>query len=921
MPSGRSGASSAAEPTPDALDSYNVVWETPSANYGGSLPLGNGDIGLNVWVEADGDLQFLISKTDAWDDNARLVKIGKVRVHLEPNPFAAGQPFRQTLRLRDATIVTEAGEGDRRAVVRVWVDANLPVIHVTAESQSPLEATAAIELWRTEQQPYPQLQVSDIMVNRRLADGQQAATIIEPDTVLADQAERIGWYHHNIKSVGPQLLGEVQGLTEFAQPDPLLARTFGAIITAEQGQRLDDLHLRCPAAKSQRLNVFVLTQHPATPTEWLAEMDRAIARIGGVEFTARRTAHEQWWSEFWGRSWIRAVLRPGAETTADAAVPANPHPLRLGIDQSGGNRFAGELARVSVFDRALNDQEIQMLAQLDRQAATSGQAGLLFSGSQPGPVADSAGWDLTRGLTIEAWVQPETLPAGGARIVDKITPGGADGFLLDTCPGNSLRFICGQTQLNLPDAVPAGRWTHVAAVADSAGGGRLYVDGRQVGGDASAAIRDEAAFVSQMYHLQRFVTACAGRGRYPIKFNGSIFTVPLPDGKSDPDYRRWGPGYWWQNTRLPYYAMTAAGDYDLMQPLFRMYADDLLGLCKYRTRKYCGHDGAFYPECINFWGSIFSETYGWTPWDQRQDKLQESGWHKWEWVGGLELCWLMLDYYEHTQDRAFLERTLLPFAREILTFFDQHYPTNAEGKLVMHPSQALETWWECTNPMPELAGCLAVTERLLGLPPDAAAAGERELWQRLRDKLPPLPRREVEGQLALAPADAFAQKRNIENPELYAVFPFRLVALGRPDVDHAYPALNHRWDRGHSGWRQDDLFMAYLGLTDEVRKAIISRARRHDRDSRFPAFWGPNYDWTPDQCHGGVLCTTLQAMLLQTDGKRIFLMPAWPKDWDADFKLHAPYQTVLEGQVRDGQVVDLQVTPADRRADVVLPDP
>jgi len=320
-----------------------------------------------------------------------------------------------------------------------------------------------------------------------------------------------------------------------------------------------------------------------------------------------------------------------------------------------------------------------------------------------------------------------------------------------------------------------------------------------------------------------------------------------------------------------------------------------------------------------FWGAIFSETYGWTPFEQRQDKLQESGWHKWEWVGGLELCWLMLNYYEHTQDRAFLERALVPFAHEILTFFDQHYPTNAEGKLVMHPSQALETWWECTNPMPELAGCQAVADRLLALPPDAAPVAERELWQRLRGKLPPLPRREVDGQLALAPAEKFAQKRNIENPELYAVFPFRLVALGRPDVEQAVLALNHRWDRGHAGWRQDDLFMAHLGLTDEVRKAIISRARRHDATSRFPAFWGPNYDWTPDQCHGGVLCTTLQSMLLQTDGQRIFLLPAWPSDWNVDFKLHAPYQTVLEGRVRDGKLTELEVTPADRRKDIVLP--
>jgi len=32
------------------------------------MPLGNGDIGLNVWTEPGGDLLFYISKTDAWGD-------------------------------------------------------------------------------------------------------------------------------------------------------------------------------------------------------------------------------------------------------------------------------------------------------------------------------------------------------------------------------------------------------------------------------------------------------------------------------------------------------------------------------------------------------------------------------------------------------------------------------------------------------------------------------------------------------------------------------------------------------------------------------------------------------------------------------------------------------------------------------------
>ena len=120
-----------------------------------------------------------------------------------------------------------------------------------------------------------------------------------------------------------------------------------------------------------------------------------------------------------------------------------------------------------------------------------------------------------------------------------------------------------------------------------------------------------------MYHLQRFITACAGRGAYPIKFNGSLFTVPPGPTEQDPDYRRWGPGYWWQNTRLPYISLCASGDFDLMRPLFRMYADELLPLCKYRTRLYLGHDGAYLPGVHLFLGRGLQR-------DLRLDALREA---------------------------------------------------------------------------------------------------------------------------------------------------------------------------------------------------------------------------------------------------------------------------------------------------------
>ncbi len=61
--------------------------------------------------------------------------------------------------------------------------------------------------------------------------------------------------------------------------------------------------------------------------------------------------------------------------------------------------------------------------------------------------------------------------------------------------------------------------------------------------------------------------------------------------------------------------------------------------------------------------------------------------------------------------------------------------------------------------------------------------------------------------------------------------------------------------------------------------------------------------------HGGVLMKAFQAMLMQTDGRKIFLLPAWPEDWDVEFRLHAPLRTGVEGTVTGGKVRDMRVTP------------
>lgn len=733
-------------------DDYNVVWETPSENQYGSMPVGNGNIGLNVWVEGNGDICFYIGKTDSWGDNGRLLKVGKVRVKCSPAIVFPGSEFKQELDLKTGTIrISSSGIYDGKQTnfnLQVYVDANHPVVYVTNESSVPLKMSATIELWRIEPYSLPELSVSDLMEDRSKPRNLHEPVIVEPDVIIQGSKKYIGWYHYNKKSVGFDLTNKLQGLSEFVKEDPILHRTFGAIISGTGSNQINYKTLETSSAKSGRLNVYVLTQQPSSPEKWLHTIATLMAQTEAVSFEERLQAHMKWWSDFWNRSWIHATM------------------------------------------------------------------------------------------------------------------------------------------------------------ADNSDSAEL----------------DEAFIVSRAYALQRFIDACAGRGRYPIKFNGSIFTVPYPDKPGDADYRRWGPGYWWQNTRLPYLSMCAAGDYDLMQSFFNMYSGEIFTISKARTKKYFGIEGAYFPECMNFWGCVFTSTYGWTPYEERTDPLQESGYHKWEWVAGPELVFMMLDYYDYTQDTVFLHEKIIPVANQVMKFFDNYYNTDQSGKLVMHPAQAAETWWDSTNPMPELAGLHSITRRLLALPKNLSSKNDRQYWEVISAKLPDIPLRDTPSGKALAPAAHFENKRNVENPELYAVFPFRLFGIGNPNINWAVNALEHRWDKGDFGWRQDDIFMTYLGLTDEAKNNLVGRARSYDKNSRFPAFWGPNYDWTPDQDHGGVLMKAFQSMIMQADpySQNIYLFPAWPQEWNVGFKLYAPYNTVIKGQIRNGTITNLKVTPQSRRKDIIL---
>jgi len=721
------------------LEKYNVKWESPSADSWGSMPIGNGDIGVNLWITPEGEIHFYISKTDAFSENGRLLKIGKLKVRFTPN-ILKDADFIQELDLESGTIKITAQKENQNINLNFWIDANNPVISLEGQSSVPVKIEVIYEGWRNNRRELSK----DEATSAYGLGGSPDPIFVEPD-VVGSVGDGLIWYHRNKRSIWGKTI-EVQALSEFADnlKDPLKDRTFGAYVHGNGLVKESDKKLISKKeSKEIEITIFPYTAQTESAEIWNSVLLETVKSIEQNSLEQRKKEHVNWWQTFWKNHYI--------------------------------------------FVESSNKSEDV--------------------------------YNMTRG-----------------------------------------------------------------------------------------------------YLLQRYMNACAGRGNVPIKFNGSIFTVDVPRPVKqtfgfDADYRDWGACYWWQNTRLPYWAMLYSGDFELMKPLFEMYMK-ALPLAKFRSEKYYKHKGAMYPETMYFWGTWNNENYGWDR-EGKPNGLSDNMYIRYEWQGAIELIDMMLDYHAFTGDDSFLKNTLLPFAKEILTFYNLHYKRDDNGKIKFDPAQALETYWEGTlNPMPEIAGLKQICNKLLRLDEKLMGKELKQLAKKIQTELPKLPIADVKGKKVLLPAEVLGPKRNQENPEMYAVFPYRQFGVGKPDIEIGINSYKARVHKAVNGWQQDGIQAALLGLTDEASNIVLNNFNTKHRGSRFPAFWGPNYDWVPDQDHGGVNMRTLQNMLIQTDGDKILLFPAWPDKWDVNFKIHAPRNTTIEGKLNNGKLTGLIVTPANRKKDI-----
>lgn len=861
------------------LDNQNVVWTTPSRDASGAMPLGNGEVGINLWVEENGDLLFYVSRTDAWSEASRLLKLGRVRVKIDPNPFKAGKPFRQELRLREGKIHIDAGD----VGLDIFVDTDRPVIHIRGDWSTPHQMTASLETWRTQEKELKGRELASSWTMQdapiRVAESADTLTVDGSDPIL---------YHRNRDSIVPFTLKH-QGLEAFAKSvdDPLKDRFFGLRLQAEPKSI-------AIAAESKQIPGM------DAPKKFVALMKQA---LDGSPQEAARKRTEIWWNAFWKRSWIFVK-----GDTANRP-PSSKHRLRIGFDSGEGNRFDGKIRDAVVYDRPLSDAEIEALPSRQpanpvlstkndfarRKLAAKSLGGKTDVGYAES--LDPAPFDLSNGFTVAARITPD---GAIGRIFDMLTAGQSDGFLFDTHPGFALRTVVGDRTFVVPNILEPGKQAHVSLTVAANGRVTMAKDGKVV---FRSPEEPEISLVTRGYTLQRYMNAIGGRGNYPIKFNGSIFTVePTFLGEDfDPDWRKWGDCYWWQNTRLPYFAMPAAGDYDLMLPLFKMYGD-VSAISRDRAKSYYGAQGIYFPETMTIFGTYANKDYGW---DRTGHKPSEvlCPWWQYAWQQSLELLVLMLEYQapDEAAQRSFEARWIKPMGKATLDYFTSRFK-GKDGTIRLSPTQAVETYWyDVVNDTPTLAGLHDVTSKLVGKVAFDA-------------KLTEIPIRDGK----VAPAESYKDERsNVENPEFYAIWPFRLYGVGRNNLAVAQKTFRERIEKANTGWQYDGQVAALCGLTEEARDSLLTKVRNSNPSYRWPATWGPNYDWLPDQCHGGNIMLTLQSMCLQEVGDKLYILPAFPKEWDVNFKLHASRGTTVEVEYAKGKLISARVKPDSRQKDLV----
>lgn len=421
-----------------------------------------------------------------------------------------------------------------------------------------------------------------------------------------------------------------------------------------------------------------------------------------------------------------------------------------------------------------------------------------------------------------------------------------------------------------------------------------------------------AEYFENLRMIDLFTAAAESRDRLPggQAGIGDLFS-------SVRDTHQWGPSaYWHWNLRMQVSANLGAGVFDLNQPYFNLYRDNLNNILAWTKQHMAGRDGVCVPETMRFNGPGW-ENETWTAAAMNCAQDFHPYYNARTISTGAEVSLWIWQQYLYTDDLEFLRKNY-PVMRESARFLLAYATHDANGTLHTFPSNAHESKWDVHDPTTDISAMHALFPAVI----DAAALlkTDNELAAQLKKEIAAISEFPVvalsapnvlvpqnskrDDTVIIASHDPTAPTRNSENLGLEPVWPYGLIGEDGPMHALAVRTYRNRPNKSEADWSADPVQAAHLGLAEELKTSLMTLTEKYQV---YPSGMGTlstegssaGKEFYVEQI--GVLADALQSALVQDDGL-VRIAPAWLKDWDADATVYIRHRSKVHVQIHEGNI-------------------
>lgn len=254
-----------------------------------------------------GTILFYIAKPGTFDENNSLLKLGRVRLTLQPNPFPLNaDSFEQRLALNDGYVQIT---GTNATIVRMWVDVFNPIVHVDVSSDAQVQMWASLESWRSD--------------DHEMSTGEKSQCSWQsiPNITAYTRKDEISFFnngvlshHRNGDSTVFDATVKEEGMEQYRDRmyNPLLGNTFGLYMVSNglqpgnvtSGQYVNTKYQSWNLVSSAPRNTYNLTiavhqNQTSSVSEWQAQLEEIVQNA-----SSDTSPTTDWWHSFWNRSYV-----------------------------------------------------------------------------------------------------------------------------------------------------------------------------------------------------------------------------------------------------------------------------------------------------------------------------------------------------------------------------------------------------------------------------------------------------------------------------------------------------------------------------------------------------------------------------------------------------------------------------------------